>query len=173
MKGDQIIRKKLGELVSDENADNWWRPELFEQHIRSQIPSTLKIVTPPPVEERNYNCFVYVLGLETDQRFLGNAGWEFTKKLDELFDEMIAQSILERIENGNSNNLIVYRADSGKISHVGLMEDESTVISKWSWGPLLRHKIFDVPDHYGDTVEFYKISEKARGFVNLRYPHEV
>jgi hypothetical protein len=168
MKGDQTIRKKLSELVSDANADNWWRPELFEQHTLSQIPSTLEIVTPPPTEEQNYNCFVYVLGLQHDERFLGNKGWIFTRKLDELFDEMIAQSILERIENGDSNKLIVYRADSGKISHVGLMEDESTVISKWSWGPLLRHKIFDVPNHYGSTVEFYAMSEKVKDFVVAR-----
>jgi len=132
MKGSETIRKKLGELVSDENADNWWRPELFEKYTRSQIPSELEVITPPPAEERNYNCFVFVLGLEAEERFLGNAGWEFTRKLDDLFDEMIAQNILERIENGDSNNLIVYRTDNGKISHVGLMEDESTVISKWS-----------------------------------------
>lgn len=173
MKGDQIIRKKLGELVSDENADNWWQPELFEKHTRSQIPSELEIIAPPPAEEQNYNCFVYVLGLQKDERFLGNAGWDFTHNLDVIFDEMITQKILEKDENLEAGNLIVYRADSGKISHVGLMEDESTVISKWSWGPLLRHKIFDVPDHYGDTVEFYKISEKVQEFVTLSYPHGV
>jgi hypothetical protein len=121
MKGDQTIRKKLSELVSDANADNWWRPELFEQHTLSQIPSTLEIVTPPPTEEQNYNCFVYVLGLQHDERFLGNKGWIFTRKL-----------------------------------------------SKWSWGPLLRHKIFDVPNHYGSTVEFYAMSEKVKDFVVAR-----
>lgn len=138
---------------------------MFEKFTRAQIPSALEIVAPPPAEEQNYNCFVYVLGLQNDERFLGNKGWEFTRKLDEFFDEMIAQNVLEQVEKGDSNDLIVYRADSGKISHVGLMQDEDTVLSKWSWGPLLRHKIFDVPDHYGDTVEFYKISVEARDFV--------
>jgi len=165
MKGNQITRKKLGELVSDKNADNWWRPELFEKYTHPQIPVALEIVASPPAEEQNYNCFVYVLGLHNDERFLGNKGWDFTRKLDALFDEMIEQKILEKIEKPERGNLVVYRADSGKISHVGLMEDGSTVISKWSWGPLLRHKIFDVPDHYGDAVEFYKISEKARDLV--------
>lgn len=165
MKGDQIIRKKLGELVSDKNADNWWRPELFEKHTRSQIPSELEIVTPPPPEEQNYNCFVYVLGLQNDERFLGNSGWDFTRNLDVIFDEMIAQNILEKDENLEVGDLIVYRADSGKISHVGLMQDKNTLLSKWSWGPLLRHRVFDVPDHYGDTIEFYKITEKAKDFV--------
>ncbi len=45
------------------------------------------------------------------------------------------------------------------------MQDKNTVLSKWSWGPLLRHRVFDVPDHYGDTIEFYKITEKATDFV--------
>jgi len=168
MKGKETIRKKLGELVSDENADNWWQPKLFEKHTRSQIPSELEVITPPPAEEQNYNCFVYVLGLQGDERFLGNIGWDFTRNLDVLFDEMIGQNLLEPTEKPESKSLVVYRANNEKISHVGIMEDENIVISKWSWGPLLRHNIFDVPDHYGDTVEFYKIPEKARGFVTSR-----
>lgn len=173
MKGNETIRIKLGELVSDKKADNWWQPALFEKYTRSQIPTELEIISVPPLEEENYNCFVYVLGLHRDERFLGNVGWDFTRKLDTIFDEMIAQNILESIEKPEKGNLVVYRADTGMISHVGLMEDVTTVISKWSWGPLLRHKIFDVPDHYGNTVEFYKMTKEAATFVASRYGYAI
>jgi GrpB-like predicted nucleotidyltransferase (UPF0157 family) len=61
--------------------------------------------------------------------------------------------------------MILYRTSDGTISHVGLMDDANIVVSKWSWGPLLKHKVFDVPDHYGDKVEFYMLSSEAKRFV--------
>lgn len=169
MIGDEIIRKKLGELVSDENADNWWRPELFEKYTRSQIPTTLEILTPPPPKEQNYNCFVYVLNFQNDANFLGNKGWEFTRNLGPVFDEMIRNKILKAVAVPAAGNMIVYRGDNNFISHVGLMENDEVVVSKWSWGPLLKHAIFDVPDHYGNKVEFYTFSSEARDFISKKY----
>ncbi len=58
--------------------------------------SELEIINPPPPEEQNYNCLVYVLGLQNDEQFLGNKGWDFTRNLDVLFDEMIEQNIIEK-----------------------------------------------------------------------------
>lgn len=158
-------RIRLGKVVSSENEKNWWKPELFEKNTKEQLPSELEIIAPPPEEELNYNCFVYALGLQNDSRFLGNGGWAFTRKLDVVFDEMIGKDILKSVDTPKEGDMIVYRADGGVISHAGLMENENMVISKWSWGPLLRHSIFDVPDHYGDKVEFYTFSDEARDFV--------
>ena len=169
MNGNKDIRTKLGKLVSSENEENWWRTELFEKNTRTQIPSELEIIASPPTEEANYNCFVYVLGLQNDRRFLGNVGWDFTRKLGSIFDEMISANILKSVDVPKSGDMILYRASDGTISHVGLMEDVSTVISKWSWGPLLKHNVFDVPDHYGNKVEFYTTSKEATDFVIAKY----
>lgn len=163
------LREKLGKLVSSENEDNWWKQDLFEKHTRPQIPSELEIIISPPLEEENYNCFVYVLSLQNDTRFLGNYGWEFTRNLGPVFDEMIEAKILKSLNSPRVESLIVYRADNNAISHVGLMESENVVVSKWSWGPLFRHAIFDVPDHYGDKVEFYLVTDDAKDFVLKQY----
>lgn len=152
------LRKKLGTLVSSENEDNWWRRELFEKYTRPQIPSELSIISTPPPEEENYNCFIHVLGLQSDARFLGNKGWDFTRNLGKVFDEMIDSKVLEPLHAPKAGSLVVYRADDNSISHVGILETEKNVISKWSWGPLLRHEIFDVPDHYGNKVKYYALS---------------
>lgn len=163
------LRKKLGKLVSSENEDNWWRQDLFEKNTRSQIPSELIIISPPPPEEENYNCFVYVLGLQNDTRFLGNKGWDFTRNLGKVFDEMIDSKVLKPLHEPKAGSLVVYRADDDSISHVGILETEKIVISKWSWGPLLRHAILDVPDHYGNRVDFYEISQEAVDFVLKKF----
>ncbi len=98
MNGNVELRRKLGKLVSPENEGNWWRTELFVKNTRTQIPSELEIIAPPPEEERNYNCFAYVLGLQNDQRLLGNAGWEFMRNLGLVFDDMIGKNILKYTE---------------------------------------------------------------------------
>ena len=131
---------------------------MFEKYTRPQIPSELSIISSPPPEEENYNCFVYVLGLQSDARFLGNKGWDFTRNLGKVFDEMIDSKVLELLHEPKAGSLVVYRADNDSISHVGILETEKIVISKWSWGPLLRHTILDVPDHYGNRVEYPPLS---------------
>ncbi len=159
------LRAKLDTIVSDENAENWWKPELFEKNILPILPPELEIIKSVPNEERNYNCFVYVLGLHHYPEIIGNKGWEFTRNLGPLFDEMITNGSLHKVDKSSQGMVIVYRAENGNISHVGLMESEDTVVSKWSWGPLLKHHIFDVPAGYGNTVEFYILTPEAINFV--------
>jgi len=155
------LRTKLDEIVSNENAKNWWNPELFEQHTLPILPPELEIIEGVPAEEKNYNCFVYVLGLHNHPEIVGNNGWEFTKNLGPIFDEMIEKDLLKKMDGPSPGTVIVYRTHKGSISHVGLMENKDTVISKWSWGPLLKHRIFTVPANYGDIVEFYTLTPEA------------
>lgn len=161
MKGNPEIRKLLGSIVSDKNADNWWKPELFEQNTRNRLTKELKILEAPPQAGANYNCFIYVLGFQKDQRYLGEANFAF-QNLAKLFQALINSGELKRIEEPEVGALVVYRTSDNHISHVGLVEEDGKIISKWSWGPLLEHGVFDVPDHYGDIVEFYTGLESAR-----------
>ena len=176
MKGNEKIRSTLDKIVSSENEDNWWRTELFEKNTRSHLPEGLEVVIPPPAEDINYNCFVYVLSLQNNSQFLGRIGWDFTHTLGGIFDGMIRKEILQRKDEPEKGDLIIYRTSKGDISHAGIMLTIDKVISKWSWGPIIRHSIFDVPNHYGDTIEFYKISDLAKKIViELRghYPQKI
>ena len=155
------LRARLDEIVSEENEDNWWKPELFEKNTLPMLPTELEIVEGVPNEEQNYNCFVYVLGLQHHPEIVGNKDWEFTRNLGPIFDELIEKHLLKNVDVPAKGVVIVYRTQNGSISHVGLMENENTVISKWSWGPLLKHQIFSVPADYGDTVEFYTLTPGA------------
>ncbi len=159
------LRVKLDTIVSEENAENWWRPELFEKNTLPFLPSELEIIEGVPSEEQNYNCFVYALGLQHHPEIIGNKGWEFTRNLGPIFDEMITKGLLHKIDKPTQDAVIVYRTQNGAISHAGLMESEDRVISKWSWGPLLKHQIFAVPADYGDTIEFYSTKPEAIDYV--------
>jgi hypothetical protein len=161
----QKLRARLDMIVSEENAENWWRPELFEKNTLPILPSQLEIIEGVPNEEQNYNCFVYALGLQHHPEIIGNKGWEFTRKLGPIFDELIAKSLLNRVAMPAKGVMVVYRTKNGSISHVGLMKNKDTVISKWSWGPLLKHQIFDVPADYGDIVQFYNLTPQAIDYV--------
>lgn len=162
------LRDKLDKIVSEENAENWWKPKLFKQNTLSILPPELEIVEGVPDEKQNYNCFVYVLGLQNNPEIIGNNGWEFTRNLAVVFDDMIERGVLTKVETPKPGTIIIYRAQSGSISHVGLIEGDNMVISKWSWGPLLRHQIFAVPADYGDTVEFYNLTPEAIDYVLAR-----
>ena len=159
------LREKLGRIVSPQNAENWWKPDLFEKNTLHKLPPGLKVVTPPPVLEKNYNCFVYVLGLEKNSRFIGSKAWEHTRYLGDLFEKMIRQGYLQERPCASKNVLVLYRDSGGRISHVGVMKEDERVVSKWSLGPLLEHNIWSVPDHYGDDVSFWVIKEGAVDFV--------
>lgn len=85
----QELRATLDKIVSKENEDNWWKPELFKLNTLPLLPAELEIIADVPNEEENYNCFVYVLGLHQHPDIIGNQGWEFTRTLGPVFDELI------------------------------------------------------------------------------------
>ena len=165
MKGDPALRKLLGELVSTKNEKNWSESERFEKNTRQLLPQGIMVLHAPPEENKNYNCFVYALGLQNHSSLLGNKAWKFTRELGGTFEDLMKNGLLRRTESPETGDLVVYRGRDGIIGHVGIFDQDNMVVSKWSWGPLLRHAIFDVPDHYGDEVSFYRIAEAARSFV--------
>ena len=47
------------------------------------------------------------------------------------------------------------------LTHVGVL-DGKKVISKWAWGPLIKHNLWDVPAEYGNDVFYLKGITKDR-----------
>lgn len=163
--GDLALRNLLDKIVSEKNSENWWRPELFEKNTLSQLPKSLIILQTPPDEERNYNCYIFAFGLQDHAFLLGNEGWEYTKNLDKFIEKMIANGDLEKLDSAQDGAMVLYRTDGGQISHTGLINKEGRVISKWSWGPLLDHNLYDVPKSYGDRVEYYQGMKKGKELI--------
>ncbi len=147
---NKVTREKLTELIETEGGNNWWNPQEFETHVRSLLPTNLQIVAPPPVSSGNYNCFVFAFGLEGDTEFLGGKNpiqQEFVRYL-------LEQKILKIIPKPEAGVLVFYEDSAGVITHGGIMRSSDEVLSKWMWGCLIVHKLWDVPSSFGDNVFF-------------------
>lgn len=159
-----IDRKAVTGIIEKEDGVNWWKPELFAKNILSELPKEWDIVSPPPAEESNYNCFVFAFGLENDTDFLG--GKNPIQK--EFVRHLLAKSILEETSDELApGNLVFYEADDGVITHGGIVQDDGKILSKFMWGPTVRHELWNVPSSFGDRV-FYT-SRPDFGVVKEEY----
>ena len=146
-----IDRNALTSLIEKEDGINWWKPELFTKNVLPIFPKELEIVKFPPREKDNYNCFVFALGLENDPDFLGGN--------NPVQKEFIRHLISERILTETSNelftgSLVFYENEEGVITHGGILEEGGVILSKWMWGPTIRHQLWDVPSSFGNKI-FY------------------
>jgi len=157
----QEVRNKLNEIVSPKNK-SWWTPELFEKNVRNILPKEIEVLEPPLGEKDQYNCFIFVLGLEKDRRFIGKHDSNDSPFYQlSFFPKLIQAGHLETATTPVAGNLILYENDKRVVTHAGKIESPDIVVSKWSWGPLIKHHIWCVPKHYGDKISFYKKPEDS------------
>lgn len=125
------------------------------------IPPELTILAIPPAEENNYNCFIHVLGLSVDRNVLQSSrGFIY----DTFFQKLIDEKLLSFTDNPQNGDYILYRNSNkypGITTHIGVKDDDK-VISKWAWGPLIRHALLDVPESYGSEISFISAIPKSQ-----------
>ncbi len=146
-----IDRQRLTEIIESEKGINWWKPDLFEQKVRALLPSELEIISPPPEYEENYNCFVFAFGLQDNPEFLGGNN----PVQPEFVENLISNSFLTPKKEISAGDYILYKNKQGNITHAGIAKDENTAISKWMWGPIIVHNLWDVPSSFGDEIISY------------------
>ncbi len=150
-----IDRNKLDKIILKNNTNDWWQPKLFVENTLHLLPYELEIVKYPPKENWNYNCFIYALGLAEDQELiLQTKGFIYDNFIKKLLDE----GKLEKTENPSDGDFVVYQDLENypnSLTHIGIIDGDK-VISKWSWGPLVKHNLWDVPASYGDTIFYIK-----------------
>ncbi len=152
---DKTQREKLTEIIEADSGSSWWQPDLFEKNIRSQLPDDLKIISVPPNAAGNFNCFVYALGLENDKEFLG--GQNPIQK--EFIQYLLDKEVLEITESPSSRDLVFYKNVEDVITHGGVVQADGSILSKWMWGALFAHKLWDVPSSFGDLVFYTHIPD--------------
>jgi hypothetical protein len=149
------IRKNLDSIINEDGGRNWWNPGLFAERIAPNFPHELKVLKPPPKKDENYNCFIYILGLSNDKTVIKDSrGFIY----DTFFQKLINEGIIKETQNPDEGDYILYRnpkEDPEQITHSGLIDGDK-VISKWAWGPLIQHSVWDVPASYGDNISYFK-----------------
>jgi len=152
-------RKKIGEIICLDNGENWWKPDLFFRHTLPVLPNELEVVLTPPDYEDNYNCFIYILGLHEDKEVIKDCkGFIYNSFIKNL----ISLGVIKKKDIPAIGDYLFYENSSGELTHGAVFEKENTLVSKWSWGPLLRHKTWEVPDFYGDKVFYTNQVDKEK-----------
>ncbi len=156
------MRKLLDKIIRIDGGNNWWKPKLFNSRTLNKLPKELEILKPPPDEHKNYNCFIYALGLANNLELIKDCGGFI---YDTFFQKLIDDNLLEYTDKPENGNYILYRDLKNRpdmITHVGIVDEHDMVVSKWAWGPLFKHKIFDVPESYGDDISHIKAISKEK-----------
>lgn len=155
-----LERKQLGEIIHADGAVNWWQPDLFAKHVRLKLPDVLHILSPPPTKDKNYNCFIYMLGLADTNVVKDSGGFLYSDYILHLIDA----DLLKEVNTQSPGDYILYFNPvdhPGDITHGGILTSDITIVrSKWAWGPLFEHKIFDVPYSYGNVVKYFRRTDK-------------
>ena len=156
------MRKELDKIIHMNGGDNWWKPELFKVHTKNILPKELEILEDPLEYDKNHNCFIYALGLYNDSILIKDCGGFI---YDTFFQKLLNEDELEYTKEPQKGDYILYRDLENypdMITHIAVLEDNETVVSKWAWGPLVRHKIFDVPESYGNDISYVKAISKEK-----------
>ena len=149
------FREKLDKIINANGRKNWWQPDLFRAKILPLLPKKLEILEFPPSENNNYNCFIYILGLSEEDEIIKSSGGFI---YDTFFQNLIDKKVLTYTDQPQDGDYILYRDPKNypnKITHSGIL-DKGKVVSKWAWGPLIRHSILDVPASYGNDISYIK-----------------
>lgn len=167
-----IDRAKLDEIILKNDVKDWWIPELFAQNTKPIFPPELEIVNDPPEESKNHNCFAYALGF-ADKLELTKE----TNGFDDLyFIKLLENNELQKTDAPVDGDYIIYQDLVGypdRLSHIGILEGDK-VVSKWAWGPLVRHSLWDVPASYGNDSFYVKAISFERSFeLYNKYKHEI
>lgn len=156
------IREYLDQIVNAERSNDWWITERFVKNTLHILPKELTVVSlPPELEKDNFNCFIFALGLHTDQEFIQKVNG---KLFSNFFHKLIENKILTQTEKPKFGDIIAYqnkRLYSEDFTHVGLIVTKSIILSKWAWGPLLLHKKLHIPLDWGSDISYFSWSKNA------------
>lgn len=87
------------------------------------------------------DCFSYALEIPFSPKLISEA-----KKVIQL----------PPIENPNKGDYVLYQTEEDNAKHIGLLQIDHTVISKWDKLHVYRHPIMYVPTSFGNKIKFVK-----------------
>ena len=150
-----VDRKQLNDIIMKNDANDWWQPERFTTYTKHLLPAELEILSDPPLEDQNYNCFIYALDLHEDKEILKETeGFIY----DSFLKHLLTIGELVMTNQPKDGDYVVYQDVKNypdNLTHIGVLDGEK-VISKWAWGPLVKHTLWDVPAEYGNDVFYVK-----------------
>jgi hypothetical protein len=151
---DRSLRERLCEMTLKPIAEQ----AAMLERLRGEFAHTIEILdSDHPIE--GYTCAVHAFQLVGNtvyddirhsglgKTFAGKDFVEFAIK-EQLLTECGAEEAVE-------GDLVIYLLD-GCFGHVGLMQDDQRILSKWGTGYLCEHSLWEIPCSYGLEVRFFR-----------------
>jgi hypothetical protein len=136
------------------------------ERLRDEFAHTIQIsASNHPIE--SYTCAVYAFHLVGDAvyREIADSGLGKTFAGRDFVEFAMKEKLL--IERGQEEVLkgdfVIYLLE-GRFGHIGLMQSDQRVLSKWGTGYLCEHSLWEVPCSYGLEVRFYRAASAGDCF---------
>ena len=110
------------------------------------------------VDVDTYTCAVHAFDLIEDPTYLKIANYNIRgtfagKKFVKYVLENKLLTALPKTSQGLSDLIIYFK--NNEFKHIGKVNSGNRIISKWGEGLLWEHKIWEVPESYGNEKRFY------------------
>ena len=157
-----VLNQITGEL------DIQKHPALLEE-LRAKNRHAIEIVELADPDE-DFNCVMFALDLIGSivptcsplGRYYMNT---------EFMQHLIYKSYVTPISSPEVGALVVYTRDE-KISHVGVVQENGQVRSKWGVGHLYDHDVWEVPVSFGSDIRYFRGMDPDHAFEVFRAFHE-
>ena len=140
---NEFIRERLNDQVS----------EIFK--LRDQYCHQIELCALAS-DTDNYNCFAYCFGISHSDN-VQRLAKQFNIIPDSEYAHYLIDQVLEAVmpDSVDDGDYIIY-ISRGKVTHAGIYA-RGIITSKWGGhGHLWRHAVWEVPESYGDEVEYYR-----------------
>ena len=153
---DAQLRHALRAMT--EETDGVRHPELLRE-LSLAHPNTVKILESAHPLHR-YTCFVHAFGFTEQPHYISIAemGFNYVYAGPEFGLWLIDKGYISEITEGDlvPNDLAFYFSADGRLRHVAIFLDSGRYQSKWGLGYLFEHRLFEVPESYGNSARFFR-----------------
>ena len=105
-----------------------------------------------------YTCVVHAFCLVGDKTYEDVASFGIGRVYagKEFMEFLLERRLLRELKacEAKANDLVIYFMN-GEFRHVGRINAQGKVVSKWGVGGLYAHALFEVPISYGNEVKWY------------------
>lgn len=118
------------------------------------------------VDVDTYNCAVHAFDLVEDPTYLQIANYNIREAHagKRFVNYVLENELLTKLTDKSQGpgDLIMYFKNN-KFEHIGIVNEGNQITSKWGTGLLGKHKIWEVPESYGNEKCFYTLPSTCTG----------
>ena len=161
------FRIKLDEIANEDS-----RQIEFIKGLKDSFNHTIVLIEESDLSQNyypNYNCYMHAFNLAGESK-VDEVAKCFNGKIrpgNEFVKYLIKENILMELppDKVRAEDIIIY-FDGKEPRHAGKI-NLNRVTSKWNFGHLWEHAIYEVPLKFGSELKYFKKIEKEASFDNF------